>query len=116
MKFRFIQNNRQIFRVGMMCKVLEVSRSGFYAWSRRGPSEREQEDLVLAEEIHEIHGANRRAYGSPRIYRALRSKGRDCGRHRVARIMQLEGLQGCSNQRFYRTATTRSERTTQSES
>jgi transposase InsO family protein len=93
-----------------MCEVLKVSRSGFYAWCRRGPSEREQEDQELAEEIHEIHRANRRAYGSPRIYRALRARGHDCGRHRVARIMRLEGLQGCSKQRFYRTATTRSER------
>ena len=68
MKFRFVQDHREIFRVGMMCKVLKVSRSGFYAWCRRGPSEREQEDQVLAVEIHEIHHANRRAYGSPRIY------------------------------------------------
>jgi transposase InsO family protein len=105
-----MQNHRETFRVGMMSKVLKVSRSGFYAWCRRGPSEREQEDQVLALEIHEIHRANRRAYGSPRIHKALRLKGRDCGRHRVARIMRLEGLQGCSKQRFYRTATTRSER------
>ncbi len=94
----------------MMCKVLGVSRSGFYAWLRRGPSARDQEDLLLAEEIHEIHREHRRAYGSPRIYRALRSSGYDCGKHRVARIMRLEGIQGCSKQRFYRTATTRSER------
>jgi len=109
-KFRFMQDHRETFRVGMMSKVLGVSRSGFYAWCLREPSEREQEDQVLAVEIHDIHRANRRAYGSPRIYRALRSKGHDCGRHRVARIMRLEGLQGCSKQRFYRTATTRSER------
>jgi putative transposase len=109
-KFRFVQDHREIFRVGMMCKVLKVSRSGFYAWCRRGPSEREQEDQALAVEIHEIHRANRRAYGSPRIYRALRLRGHDCGRHRVARIMRLEGLRGCSQRRFYRTATTRSER------
>jgi putative transposase len=109
-KFRFVENHRDTFRVGMLCKVLKVSRSGFYAWLRRGPSEREQQDQALAEEIHEIHRKSRRAYGSPRIYRALRSQGHGCGRHRVARIMRLEGLQGCSKQRFYRTATTRSER------
>jgi putative transposase len=105
-----MQNHRDEFRVGMMCKVLKVSRSGFYDWCRRGPSEREREDLALAEQIHEIHRSSRRAYGSPRIHRALRSKGLDCGRHRVARIMRAEGLQGCSKQRFYRTSTTRSER------
>ena len=93
-----------------MCKVLQVSRSGFYAWCRRGPSEREQANAKLAEEIREIHRANRRAYGSPRIYRELRSRGHHCGRHRVAQIMRLEGIRGCSKQRFYRTATVRAER------
>jgi putative transposase len=110
-KFFFMQNHREEFRVGMLCKVLGVSRSGFYDWCRRGPSERAQEDQVLAEEIQEIHRGSRRAYGSPRVHEALRLKGLACGRHRVARIMRSEGLQGCSKQRFYRTATTRSERT-----
>ena len=93
-----------------MCSVLEVSRSGFYAWFRRGPSGREQANRALAEKIREIHRANRRAYGSPRIFKALRSEGHHYGRHRIARIMRAEGIQGCSKQRFYRTATTRSER------
>ena len=110
MKFRFVQDHRETFRVGEMCKVLQVSRSGFYAWCRRGPSEREQANEKLAEEIREIHRANRRAYGSPRIYRELRSRGHHCGRHRVAQIMRLEGIRGCSKQRFYRTATVRAER------
>jgi putative transposase len=110
-KFLFMQNHREEFRVGMLCKVLGVSRSGFYDWCRRGPSKRAQEDQVLAEEIQEIHRGSRRAYGSPRVHEALRLKGLACGRHRVARIMRSEGLQGCSKQRFYRTATTRSERT-----
>jgi putative transposase len=110
-KFFFMQNHREEFRVGMLCKVLGVSRSGFYDWCRRGPSKRAQEDQVLAEEIQEIHRGSRRAYGSPRVHEALRLKGLACGRHRVARIMRSEGLQGCSKQRFYRTATTRSERT-----
>jgi putative transposase len=110
-KFFFMQNHREEFRVGMLCKVLGVSRSGFYDWCRRGPSERAQEDQVLAEEIQEIHRGSRRAYGSSRVHEALRLKGLACGRHRVARIMRSEGLQGCSKQRFYRTATTRSERT-----
>lgn len=93
-----------------MCAVLEVSRSGFYAWCRRGPSEREQQDDVLAEKIREIHRVNRCAYGSPRVFRALRLEGYDYGRHRIARIMREEGLRGCSKQRFYRTATRRAER------
>jgi len=62
-----------------MCAVLEVSRSGFYAWCQRGPSDREQQDGVLAEKIREIHRVNRCAYGSPRVFRALRLEGYDYG-------------------------------------
>jgi len=93
-----------------MCEVLKVSRSGFYAWCRRSPSGREQANQALAEEIREIHRVSRRSYGSPRIHRELRSRGHRCGRHRVAQIMRLAGIRGCSKQRFYRTATVRSER------
>jgi transposase InsO family protein len=105
-----MQDNQQEFRIALMCKVLKVSRSGYYSWRARGPSDREQANQELAVEIREIHLDSRRAYGSPRIHRALRLRGHVCGRHRVARIMRLEGVQGCSKQRFYRTATTRSER------
>jgi putative transposase len=93
-----------------MCAVLEVSRSGFYAWCHRGPSEREQADRALALKVREIHRANRRAYGSPRIFRELRLNGFAYGRHRVARVMRAAGIQGCSKQRFYNTATPRAER------
>ncbi len=109
MKFRFVQANRETFRVGKMCEVLKVSRSGYYAWRRRGPSEREEEDRRLAVKIREIHAANRKAYGSPRIYNALRERGIRCGKHRVAKIMRLESLRGCAKQRFRSTATVRAE-------
>ena len=110
MKFRFVQRNRETFRVGKMCEVLKVSRSGYYAWRRRGPSEREAEDRRLAVTIREIHAANRKTYGSPRIYNALQERGIRCGKHRVAKIMRLESLRGCSKQRFRSTATVRAER------
>jgi len=109
-KFRFVQGNRETFRVGKMCEVLKVSRSGYYAWRRRGPSEREAEDRRLAVTIREIHAANRKAYGSPRIYNALQERGIRCGKHRVAKIMRFESLRGCSKQRFRLTATVRAER------
>jgi transposase InsO family protein len=108
-KFRFVQEYRETFRVGKMCEVLKVSRSGYYAWRNRGPSEREQEDRRLAAQIREIHEANRKVYGSPRIYSALRSRGIRCGKHRVAKIMRLESLRGRSKQRFRSTATVRAE-------
>ena len=109
MKFRFVQEHRETFRVGKMCEVLEVSRSGYYAWRRRIPSDREREDESLAARIQRIHQESRGTYGSPRIYRALRKQGARCGKHRVARLMQLEGLRGRAKQRFRFTATKRSE-------
>ena len=109
MKFRFVQENRETFRVGKMCEVLKVSRSGYYAWRRRGPSEREEEDRRLAAQIREIHAANRKVYGSPRIYNALQDRGIRCGKHRVAKIMRFESLRGRSQQRFRSTASVRAE-------
>ncbi len=85
MKFRFVQENRETFRVGKMCEVLKVSRSGYYAWRIRCPSDREEEDRRLAVQIREIHEANRQVYGSPRIYKVLQGRGIRCGKHRVAR-------------------------------
>jgi transposase InsO family protein len=106
-KFRFVQEYRETFRVGLMCKVLKVSRSGYYAWRERQPSRREREDRELAHRIHTIHRESRETYGSPRIHARLRQEGTPVGRHRVARLMRWEGLQGCAKQRFRRTATVR---------
>ena len=108
MKFRFVQENRETFRVGMMCRVLKVSRSGYYAWRRRKPSERERKDRRHAEGIHRAHLESRGTYGSPRVYRALRDAGTPCGKHRVARIMRQEGLRGRAARRFRSVSTTRS--------
>ena len=110
MKFRFVQENRETFRVSKMCKVLKVSRSGYYAWRRRCPSDREEEDRRLAVQIREIHEANRQVYGSPRIYKVLQGRGIRCGKHRVAKIMRFESLRGRSKKRFRSTATVRAER------
>src|SRR5262245_44172220 len=65
-KFRFIQAQRETFPVGQLCRVLEVSRSGFYSWSKRPHSERERHNAALLEHIHAVHRENRGVYGSPR--------------------------------------------------
>ncbi len=109
MKFRFVHAYRETFRVGMMCRVLKVSRSGDYAWCQRQPSPRERDDAQLVERIREVHEASRETYGAPRIHAALRTEGTRVGRKRVARLMQWEGLWGCATQRFKRTATVRAE-------
>ena len=108
MKFRFVQEHRETFRVGMMCRVLKVSRSGYYAWRRREPSQRELEDRRHAEAIRSVHHESRGTYGSPRVHRALCDAGSSCGKHRVARIMREEGLRGRAAQRFRWVSTKRS--------
>jgi len=90
-KFRFMEQSRE-FAVGQLCRVLGVSRSGFYAWRRRPRSERDRQSTILVDRICAVHRESRGIYGSPRVYRALRSAGYAIGKHRVARLMQLEGL------------------------
>lgn len=109
MKFGFVQEHRGTFRVGSMCRVLKVSRSGYYAWRRRGPSRREVEDQHHAEAIRSAHRESRGTYGSPRVYVALQQTGTPCGKHRVARIMREEGLRGRAARRFRSVSTTRSD-------
>lgn len=93
MKFRFISDHREIFRVGRMCNVLDVSRSGYYAWLKRPESRRNKENRKLALHIRVIHNQKyKNVYGSPRIHRELSDKGVLCSQNRVARIMKQEGI------------------------
>jgi putative transposase len=75
-----------------MCKVLEVSRSGYYAWQSRDLSRRQQADELLLAQIREIYRKSRKNYGSPRIYKVLKSQGMRLGRKRVARVMRQNGI------------------------
>jgi putative transposase len=92
MKYWFIFDHREIFRVGRMCNVLDVSRSGYYAWLYRPESARKKENKSLATRIRVIHGQKRKTYGSPRIHQELNENGVKCSRNRVARIMKQEGI------------------------
>ena len=89
--------------VAEMCRVLEVSRSGFYGWRNRPPSEREATDTMLAIEIEAIWECSDRTYGAPRTHRWLRKQGFRVGRKRVARIMRVNGFEGESGRRRIRT-------------
>jgi putative transposase len=91
MKYRFISGHREMFRVGRMCNILDVSRSGYYAWLRRPESLRKKENRKLAIKIKVIHGQKRKTYGSPRIHKELNENGVKCSLNRVARIMKQEG-------------------------
>jgi transposase InsO family protein len=75
-----------------MCRWLQVSPSGYYAWKDRPPGERRRHNERLAIEMRAIHAEVRQNYGSPRMQRELVARGHPCGRHRVARLMRSEGL------------------------
>ena len=85
--------------VGTMCRVLKVSKSGYYGWRGRPPSAREKADVVLTERIGRVHRDSRETYGAPRVHAELRSLGVRCGRKRVARLMRRAGLTGCGGRR-----------------
>jgi putative transposase len=93
-RFSFVAAEKASYPVRLLCRCLEVSRAGFYAWQRRGPSSRAREDAALSVEIAASHTQSRKNYGSPRILRDLREGGRKVSRKRVARLMRLQGLVG----------------------
>ena len=102
--FRFIEAEKATHSVPKLCRLLGVSRSGYYAWRRYRPlSERARLDAVLSEKIEMIHRNSRATYGAPRVHAELRSIGIRCGRKRVARLMRQAKLKGCLRGRRMRT-------------
>jgi transposase InsO family protein len=102
-KFEFISAQKACFPVEFMCEQLEVSRSGFYAWSQRPESAHQQEDQALAAEVEKVHRDSRGTYGSPRVHAELRARGRKVSRKRVARLMEQQKLGARPKRRFVRT-------------
>lgn len=92
MKFWFIGEYRSTFPVKKMCKVLKVSRSGFYAWWIRGKSKREMANENLLEKIEKAHKKSRGLYGSPRIHAELKAQGDLSSLNRVAKLMKENGI------------------------
>jgi len=99
-KFAFIDAEKAQHAVRTLCRVLEVSRSGFYAWKQREAPPRSRADALLSVEIATVHRRSRRTYGSPRVHAELRARGRQVGRKRVARLMRQQGLQARRKRRF----------------
>jgi putative transposase len=96
-----VKVNQATHSVGVMCRLLHISRSGYYAWLDRAMSERARSDLALTGKIEAIHRRSRGVYGSPNIHAELADDyGIRVGRKRVARLMQSAGLRGATLRRY----------------
>jgi putative transposase len=107
MRYQYIREHCQEFSVKRMCQLLEVTRSGYYAWQSEKTGSHELENQVLVEQIRVEYKISRQTYGSPRIWARLRGRGVSCGRHRVARLMRTEGLRPPKRHRHYPVTTQR---------
>ncbi len=94
MKYAFLAAHLHEHRLGCLCRVLGVSRSGYYAWQTRQMSQRAQANQRLLAQIRQMHAASQQTYGAPRIHAALRRAGVACNRKRVARLMRQDRLVG----------------------
>lgn len=102
MRFRFIQHYAHRFGVQSLCRLMAVSRSGYYAWRKRRPSKRAREDKLLLALIQARYKASRGIYGYRKVHATLQTD-IPCGRDRVARLMRQNGLRGRHKRRFVRT-------------
>jgi putative transposase len=107
-KYRFVEQQRPYHRVVVLCRVLDVSTSGYYAWRGRPESQRAVTDRRLTLAIKAVFTANHETYGSPRVWRELRElrELREpiiCSRKRVARLMRVAGLRSVRKPKFKRT-------------
>jgi len=98
-----IREEKAAHSVGELCRVLGVSRSGYYTWEGRPPSRRARRNEELVERIREVHRGRRAAYGSPRVHRELAARGETASVNRVARVMRENGIQARRRRRFRKT-------------
>ena len=103
MRFALVDAEKTNYPVEVLCDVLGVSRSGFYAWKQRPPSARSKRRARLAVEIAAVHKKSKRRYGSPRVCRALRATGEKVSPKTVARVMRENGIVGKQKRRSRRT-------------
>lgn len=92
----------EAFPVRLMCRLLKVSPSGYYAWRDRPASRRDQDNARLLEQIRAIHAESDSVYGSPKVWDELVRRGEGCSENRVARLMQAANLQGIPAVRRWR--------------
>lgn len=102
MRYPFLKECEGQFSVTALCRVMEVTRSGYYAWRKRAqePGPRQKENAGLLPKIRHYFEQSSQTYGSPRILRDLRAEDLNCGKHRVARLMRQAGLRAIVARRF----------------
>jgi putative transposase len=100
MRYTFIEGHRGQFKVVRMCRVLAVSKAGYYAWRERPQSARDAANEQLGLAMRVIHTESDRTYGSPRMHRELTEQGHACSENRVARVMRAEGVRAKQRRRF----------------
>jgi putative transposase len=105
MRFRLIEDHRDVWPVRVMCDALSVSPSGFYAWRSRPESPGKVANRELLVDIQRVHAQHRERYGAPRIHAELRAEGHAVSRKRVARLMRQHGIRARAPRR-YRVCTT----------
>jgi putative transposase len=98
--FAFIEQHARTWPVRLMCRVLEVSPSGYYGWRSRSESARSASNRQLLDDIRHIHARHHRRYGSPRVHATLRAEGRSASRGRVERLMRRYGIRSLAGRRF----------------
>ncbi|WP_162485369.1 IS3-like element ISDds1 family transposase [Deinococcus deserti] len=103
LRYEFIQDQRPEYRLDLLCRVLEVSVSGYHSWRRRPICDRKEEDALLEQRIQEVHQRSKRRYGAPRIHAELHAGGVRVSRKRVARLMRASGLRAKGKRRWVRT-------------
>ena len=103
MRFAFIDAEKAIHSVTILCRCLRVTRSGFYAWAKRGLSARAQRDVVLRTKLRAFHAASKQRYGRPRLWKDLKEDGEAVSEKRVARLMREEQITGKVPKRFKQT-------------
>ena len=103
MTFAWIEERRAEWPVTTLCRVLEVSRSGFYAWRSREPSETQTRRATLTEQVARIHAEAKARYGSPRMHAELVGRGHDCCVNTVARVMRQAGIAAKTRRKFRQT-------------
>lgn len=103
MIYQFIFEKQVRYSIGVQCRVLRVSRAGYYRWRRQDVPKRQRENGELLDRTRVLYAHYRKRYGSPRLTRVLQAEGYHCSRNRVARLMHDDGLQARSRRRWVRT-------------